>query len=33
MIDWKDNNTLTSGRFAKENSKSVTRLKKEGERV
>ena len=33
MIDWKDNNTLTSGRFAKENSKSIIRFRKEGERV
>lgn len=32
MIDWKDNNTLTSGRLAKENSKSAIRFKKEVER-
>lgn len=33
MIGWKDNNTLTSGRFAEENSKSVIRFRKESERV
>ena len=33
MIDWKDNNTLTSGRFAKENSKATIRFKKESECV
>lgn len=33
MIDWKDNNTLTSGKFAEETSKSIIRFKKEDERV
>ena len=32
MIDWKYNNALITERFAEENSKSVSRFKKEVER-